>query len=377
MQLTRTAICAIGISALVLVTGCGSSGSSTGGSSSSGGSSAKLADFDTKVAADVAKAQKPVTERPPSGSPPAQTGKSIFVIGCSFQAEGCVRPSKGAHEAAGAIGWKSTLIDTGGDPTKAGNAIRQAISEKASGVIINAFDSSTLAAPLAAARAAGLKTVGMVATNEGGGFDAVVPGTLEPDGYIVGEQAYLQSGKDLKLLLFSGDEYGVVRQRVTGTERFIKDCQAAGGKCQLLGKQDIISANLGTTVPGQAATFARSHPDFNIVYTPYDGAASFLKQGLKQSGIDLSKSSMVGFDSNLPNLDDIRNNGYEKATMGFPLEWLGYQGVDDMNRLLAGQTVPAFDTLKKLITKANVQPSGAWEGDFPGFRDAYKQSWGR
>jgi ribose transport system substrate-binding protein len=177
--------------------------------------------------------------------------------------------------------------------------------------------------------------------------------------------------------MFTGDEFGVVRQRIVGTERFIKDCQAAGGKCEILGKQDVIAANLGTQVPAQAASFARSHPDFTIVYAPYDGAATFLIQGLKQSGIDLSKTSMVGFDANAPSLDLIRNDGYEKATLGFPLEWLGYAAVDDINRMLAGQDPVDLNTLHKLLTKDNVPAKGAWEGDFPGFRQAFLKAWGK
>jgi ribose transport system substrate-binding protein len=365
----------------LLAAGCGSKSSNNSGStqsqSSKSAASGPLKAFEAKIDKDLLGATADDSARPPTGGPKAATGKTIFVVSCSFQAEGCARPSKAAAEAAKAIGWNVTLIDTQGDPTKAANSIRQAISQKAQGIVVNAFDGPTLAAPLAAAKKAGIRTVGMVAADPQGIYDIVMPKTLEPDGYLIGEQAYKQSGGNLKLLMFTGDEFGVVRQRVAGTERFVKDCKAAGGKCEIVGKQDVIAANLGTQVPGQAATFARSHPDFTIAYTPYDGAGSFLIQGLQQSGVPLNKSSMVGFDANAPNLDIIRKDGYEKATLGFPLEWMGYQAIDNLNRMFAGQKPVELNTLHKLLTKDNVPPKGAWEGDFPGFRDAFKKAWGK
>jgi ribose transport system substrate-binding protein len=365
---------------VLLAAGCGSKSDDSGStqsSASSGDSTGALKTFEEKIDKDLVKATADDTARPPTDGPKAATGKTVFVVSCSFQAEGCARPSKAADEAIKAIGWDSTLIDTQGDPTKAANSIRQAVSQKADGIIVNGFDGKALAAPLEAAKKAGIKTVGMVAADPDGIYDIVMPKTLEPDGYTMGEQAYKQSGGDLKILMFTGDEFGVVQQRVEGTERFVSDCKAAGGKCEIVGKQDVIAANLGTQVPAQAAAFARSHPDFTIAYAPYDGAGSFLIQGLQQSGVPLNKSSMVGFDANAPNLDIIRKDGYEKATLGFPLEWMGYQATDNLNRMFQNQKPVELNTLHKLLTKDNVPAKGAWEGDFPGFRDAFKQVWGK
>jgi ribose transport system substrate-binding protein len=379
-----------GVWALVVVValvgaGCGSSNNKASSSDTSAKStssttsagSSKLAAFEAKVKADTEKATSADPAKPPTDGPKAAAGKSVFVIGCSFQAEGCARPSKAAAEAVKAIGWKATLIDTQSDPAKAANSVRQAISQKADGIIVNAFDGPALAAPLAAARKAGLKLVGMVATDPNNAYDIIMPDTLEPDGYLNGEMAYQLSGGNLKLLMFTGDEFGVVKQRVAGTERFINDCKAAGGKCEIVGKQDVLAAQLGTQVPAQAAALARKHPDFNVSYTPYDGAGTFIIQGLKQSGVDMSKSQMVGFDANAPNIDIIRKDGYEKSTIGFPLEWMGYQAVDNLNRMFNGQDPVKLNTLHKLLTKDNVPPKGAWEGDFPGFRDTFKTAWGK
>jgi ribose transport system substrate-binding protein len=371
------AACLLAVGAFAIGCGSDSSGGSSSAPAEGSGDKSKLAAFEAQIDKDTQAATADDPARPPTDGPKAAAGKTVFVIGCSFQAEGCARPSKAAAEAVKAIGWNVTLVDTQGDPTKAANSIRQAISQKADGIIVNGFDGTGLAAPLGQARDAGIKTVGMVAADPKGAFDNIMPKTLEPDGYLLGQQAYKLSKGKLHILMFTGDEFGVVQQRVQGTERFVKECQAAGGDCKIVGKQDVIAAQLGTQVPAQAASLARANPDFTIVWSPYDGAGTFLIQGLKQSGVDMSKSVMVGFDANAPNLDIIRKDGFEKATIGFPLEWMGYQAVDNLNRMFGGQDAVELNTLHKLLTKDNVPASGAWQGDFPDFRTAFKAAWGK
>jgi ribose transport system substrate-binding protein len=338
-----------------------------------------VAEFNAKTEAIFKEAIGQQAARPPVAGATAVKGKNIVIIPCAMAAEGCARQARGVQEATKVIGWQSTLIDPAGDPSKMADAIQKAISIKADGIIIIAVDAKTLQGALSDAKKAGIM---VVAEGEdiGGLYDAIVPENPKKfffnQGYVVGAAGYVLGGKKLHMVELRDDEFGSVQSRADGTNAFIKDCQAAGGDCKLLAVQNTLVTDLTTQVPKQAVSLVQRNPGYNMLWTGYDAALSFvIQQGLQQA--DLTDTGFaIGFDANVANTEIIRAGGYERASLGLPLEWLAYAMIDQMNRLLANQPVAQDEGINsRLLSKDTLPATGAWDGDID-FRSEYKKVWG-
>lgn len=323
-----------------------------------------------------AEATAPQLTPPPSTGPAAVHGKTIVNIPCAMGAEGCARPARAVQEAAALIGWKSILIDPAGDPSKMADAVQQAISMKADAIVLSAIDVSTIQGALAQAKQAGIKIVAFASLDKSHILDAAIPSeqSFIDDGYTMGAVAYKLGDDKLQMIEMRGDEFGVVRNRAVGTNKFIKDCQDAGGPCKVLSSQNFLVTDLTSRVPQQAASEVERNPEFNVLWVGYDAGLNFMIQGLQQADL-LDHGFAVGFDANVANLSIIRAGGFEHASMGLPLERIGYALVDDLNRMFAGQAIVDPGIHSKILIKSNLPASGPWEGDVA-FRDDYKKLWG-
>lgn len=376
-------LAAIAVAALLLfASGCGDDGddgaASTSAGSTSGETSTALAEFEKEVEAAVAEASSEDSAEPPTSGPKAVPDKSIYIIACTMAAEGCVRPAAGMEAAAKDLGWEATVIDTQSAPDQAAAAFRKAIAAKADGIAINGFDATTLAGPIKLAQEAGLKVSATLVEDPDGQYDSAIPPlkTLFEDGYTMGQMLYKLTDGKPHFVMFTGDEFAVVRERRLGTEKFVEDCKAAGGDCEILAQQPILSAELATGVPGLAVSVMRSHPDANAIWSGYDAAIPFLTQGLQQAGLT-EKGFIVGFDGNKSSIEVVHEGGFQKASMALPMEWMGYQSVDNLNRLFAGDEPVPLPPRVKLITQENAPADGSYTGDYPDYEAVYKRNWGK
>jgi len=383
MQVIRGSLAALAVVAAVFAAGCGSSKSadtstSSGSSTaSSGGKSADLKAFEAKAAKTVSDAAAKQTTTPPTTGPKPVAGKSIFVIPCAAAAEGCAGPARAAAEAGKAIGWKTTQIDPAGDPSKQAAAIRQAIAAKADGIVIEAIDAQSITEPLKQAKAAGIKVVTFASVGPKELFDQDLPevSAFEEEGYIMAASLYGATNGDMKLVMMTGTDSQVVNYRVAGTEKFVKECQAAGGKCEILVKKNYGIPEITTTAPQLAVDTVRQHPDLTALWVGYDAAALFMYKALAPAG--LTKKGLAGaFDANAANLDLIRADGFQKFDLALAPEWIGYGQVDSLNRQFAGEKTVDEGLKVKLLNKSNLPAKGPWVGD-TNSKAAFLKLWGK
>jgi ribose transport system substrate-binding protein len=334
-----------------------------------------VAAFNAKVDKDFATSVNTLTVTPPTQGPKPAAGKHIVVIPCSMAAEGCARQARAVLEAAALIAWKTTLIDPAGDNAKQAQAVEKAISIKADGIILASIDSAFIQGPLREARAAGIHVVAEGQDSEGL-YEAIAltQKFYTDQGYMTGVAAYKLGGYKAQMILLEDNEFAGVRYRADGAKAFINDCKTAGGDCGIVASKEFLVSQVQNELPKQTVALVRQHPEFNVLWAGYDFAMNFMVQGLQQA--DLTGHGFgVSFDANDANNEIIRQGGFQKATVGLPIEWMSYGMVDNMNRLLAGERPVDQGLRVKLLTKDNMQPSGAWEGDMD-FRAAYKKLWG-
>ena len=330
--------------------------------------------FKAKVDNSFAQSVAALTVTPPSEGPAPVSGKRIVVIPCSMAAEGCARQARAVMEASALLGWKTTLIDPAGDNAKQAQAVQKAISIKADGIILASIDSAFIQGPLREARDAGIHVVAEGQDSEGL-YEAIAltEKFYKDQGYMTGVAAYKLGGYKAHMILLEDNEFAGVRFRADGVKAFIADCKAAGGDCDVTAHQEFLVSQVQSELPKQTVALVRQHQDFNTLWAGYDFAMNFMVQGLQQADLT-NKGFSISFDANDANNEIIRQGGFEKATVGLPIEWASYGMVDSMNRLLAGQKPVDQGLRVKLLIKDNMPLSGAWEGDID-FRAAYKRLW--
>jgi ABC-type sugar transport system substrate-binding protein len=146
----------------------------------------------------------------------------------------------------------------------------------------------------------------------------------------------------------------------------------------VVSKQLFQVQNVTTTLAAQAASAAQANPSFNVVWSAFDSAGTYVMSGLRQVGKLNSSSFLVGLNADPANLSIIQQGGYEKATIGISSQWAAWGMIDSINRVLAGAPVVDEHDPIRIFDSSNVAAAknGLWAGDVD-FEAAYKKIWGR
>lgn len=323
---------------------------------------------------------------PPSDGPAAQPDKSVWVISCGEAVPSCVGPTAGAMEAGDAIGWDMTLFDGQLDPTRYGDGIRQAIAAGADGVIIAAIDCRVAEAPLREANAAGVTVVAFYSIDcEDPTFDAEVQfsgydgldtsyATVVAD-WGASKARYLidKLDGDVQVISYREDDLQAVTSIYEGFERELATCAT----CSIVDTIEFTFPDLltPTGLRDQTSAAIQAHPEANAVHSLYDGMSLL---GISQAVLDSGRNDdivMVGGEGFAPNLDLIRGNLGQDAAMAFPANWTGWDSIDTMNRLFAGQPNANSGNGWRIIdADVNMPTDGGYEPDVD-YRAAYTAIW--
>jgi ribose transport system substrate-binding protein len=372
LSLTAIALLVMGIAS-----GCGSSSDSSGSteaSESGGGGGADV----TAAEAAVKKATADITAwTGPESSPPMVKGKSFVVVPCSLAAEGCARQAEGFIDAAETVGWTTKMIDPQGDINKTNAAIEQAITLGADGIFLVSVDPKTVSGTLAEARKDGILVIDAGA---GGPQSKPSPTGLNhevslhgpEEGEMVANFIIADSDGKANIALINDSEFATVVERVETTKKVIEGCSG----CTISQEIDIPVTSVGTTLGSRVKSLLQANPEIDYVWSPYDSAANDIVQAIVEAG-EQDSVGVTSFNGNSQNLEYIREGQAQRADVGEALEWAGWAGADDFNRIFHNQEPPANDGVPaKLFIKSNLPaPGEAFEGDFD-FRKKYEEIWG-
>jgi ribose transport system substrate-binding protein len=330
------------------------------------------------IKADYSKGVSPITKWPgPATSYPAAPligKKSFVVIPCSVAATGCAVQAQGFMEAASILRWKTKQIDGKGDPTAQNNAIREAIALHVDGVYEVSIDPHIIAGSIAAAKAARIPVIaGATGTGAVGGLVHEVSLYGEQEGVLLGVAIVARTNGQAHVAIFNDSEFGTVVQRVQGTQQVLAKCPT----CKVVVNQDIPVTSLGQPLIARVRSVLQAHPDINVIWAPYDAAASDMVTAVHEAG--MAGKVWVGSFNGLPqNLDFIRNGNVQEVDIGEALTWEGWAGVDAFIRLFTGHNPDVNDGVPhQILVKENLPPAGTtnWNSDFD-FKTKYKQLWG-
>ncbi|HEY1853857.1 MAG TPA: substrate-binding domain-containing protein [Solirubrobacterales bacterium] len=352
--------------------GSSESSSSTAASEGTGGTSSTASESGGETAAQKRLNQlyEGTYGLPPKTAPKPQPGKDIWLISCGQSVAACANGIAGAKEASEALGWKTTLYDTKGDPSAMLDGVRSAVAAKAGGIFVYAIDCSLIKSGLQEAKEAGIPVVGAESADcsdvEKGApslFSYVThyvdnrtfPEYIREWGAAQAAWDIVETDEQAKVIVFKETDGFSVLTAVEGAEEELAKCKT----CEIVDTVEFTLGELGPALQQKASQALLQHPEANAVEVPYDAVmTSGVAAALRASG-NLSKMRIMGGEGNVANMDMIREDNGQDAVVGLPLEWEGWAAIDNLNRIIDGK--PTAETgigLQVVDDEHNMTPSG-------------------
>jgi len=319
----------------------------------------------------------------PLTGPRAAPGKQLAVVNEDLRNGGILGVNDGVLEAARVVGWKVKVYDSGGTPDGRRKMLADALDSHPDGLVIVGVDARALAPWLQPFADRRIPIVGWHVAAKAG----PVPGTpvamnVSTDPLDVARvtalAAVVQSGGRAGVVIFTDTSFELPKAKADAMTAVVRACSG----CTLLETQDIaISRNAQLMPAATSALRARygkrwTHAlAINDIY--FDYAAPVLTQaGVPSDGLGMLSAG----DGSESAFLRIRAGTFQTATVAEPLNLHGWQLVDEMNRLLAGQPVTGYVYPVHLVTAGNIHEDGGDRLHFDpanGYRDAYRRIWKR
>jgi ribose transport system substrate-binding protein len=325
----------------------------------------------------------------PSTGPTPQKGKKVVVVACGLAAEGCATGAKAMQEAGGLIGWDMSIVDGKFDPSKFTSAVRQAIAEKADGIILAGVDCAPVKSAVAEARAAGIAVLGVASLDcddpsQGGGtpeFSGVLgfgkytlaSWSRDVVGKAIADYIIAKTDGHAMVIEMHEDDVAGLRYLAQGFEARMNECSTCTVWRVAFSGADLANGNLQS----KAAAALVAHPDANAVVSPYDAAVlAGIGPAVQATGRHII---LTGNEGLTPSIAEIRAGGPLTMVPGTPLRWVGWAAVDEMNRLL--DHMPLVDEGLGLQLVDQEHPLPARYTFYDGnpktdYVSAYKRLWG-
>jgi ribose transport system substrate-binding protein len=289
-----------------------------------------------------------------------------------------VRLVAGEQAAAKVLGYRfESPVDPAGDPKKVKAAIEQAVNAKADAIILNAIDPEAVSGAVAAARKAGIIVVcvscGLPAKGTGPTgvtFDTSVD--FGRQGELLAAFVGVDSNGAAKIAMMNDPEFLAVRQRYEGFRNTIKQCTG----CSVVASQQFSQTEIGPPLSAKGQTLLKANSSAKYLWIGFDAAAAPVVEGMQQQGA--SKAKVMGFDGNKQNIALV-DQGLEYASIATPLDWLGWAGMDNLNRTFQKEKLLEDEGLNLpslLITKENAAPylKAGYQGGID-YSAKYTQLW--
>lgn len=378
-QWIRWALAVLALLAFAVgVAACGSddesSGGNGGGSEGSGAADAAVDEAQARVEAAM---EVPSFEA--QGEPfdmSKASGKTVWFIAPAMALPFVAAIADAFEEAAGEAGMEAVIFDGKGQVNEWNKGVQQAVSQGADGIHLQAIDPALVSGPLKQAVADGI----VITDSQNGNPDDSVPdGLFGHVGFSFDEIASLQSDYIIwqgegqaQVVLVTDPKFPALQAHRESLEaEFAEKCPDCGFSVE---ETDV--ATMAQQLPQAVQTLVRREPDTDWIISGFDGAASFIEQGLR--GGSATEIRLIGADAVTANLEGIRSGSLIQETdVGPPPEWQGWAEIDLQGRALAGEPPSNSTVPVRFFTEENLEGTSGDNvfGD-PPFREEYRSLWG-
>lgn len=319
----------------------------------------------------------------PRNGPRAQVGKRVAIVAEDLRNGGIVGVVDGVLEAAKVINWSVRIFDSGGTPELRLKMLANALASRPDGLIIVGGDARALLPGLRPFAERRIPIVGWHVAAQAG----PVPGTpvamnVATDPIAVARvtalAAIVQSGGRAGVVIFTDSNFQIARGKADEMAAVVRACSG----CSLLEVRDLPISRSQELMPGTTRTMLERYGKrwtyalaVNDIY--FDYAVPVLTQaGMPNAGMAMLSAG----DGSESAFLRIQTGTFQTGTVAEPLNLHGWQLVDEMNRLLAGEGVTGYVFPVHLVTADNIAEDG---GDrllydpSNGYRDIYRHIWQR
>ena len=319
----------------------------------------------------------------PTAGPAGQPAKTIALVCEDLRNGGILGVAKGVQEATSIMGWSIRVFDAGGTPDGRRKSLADAFAAKPDGVILVGGDATELhpgLLPFAQKRIpivgwhvsphAGKLLAGPVAMN-------VSTDPIEVARVTAMAAVYAAKGR-AGVVIFTDSNFAIALAKSEAMAKIVKACP----ECTLLEVRDIAISSSAEQIPGATRQLLATHGErwthalaINDIYFDY-AVPDLTRAGLLSDRIQLLSAG----DGSAAAFMRIRARAFQTATVAEPLNLHGWQLVDELNRLLAGQPVSGYVVPVHLVTGDNIHYDGGPQFRYDpdnGYREIYRRIWKR
>lgn len=374
---------------------CGSSnddegaGAAGGGAAESSAGAAEATGGDA-VASGVTAAQKEVdklraetTEFTPPGPPvdaSSLRGKSIWYVTLSAAIPALNGNATGIKEAVRALGLQFKTCDGKFQPAQMTACIRQAVNAKPAGIITNAVDPANVAPAMRAAAQAKVPIMALSTFGEESEtLRFIGNGNEESEAAAMNWITADSKGKANIFAVTLTGSVQVARSTAAGLKVMKERCP----ECKYASVK-LTDGQLGTAASATSSGLLKN-PGADYGLPQFDFLAPDFERGARQAG-RTKAMKMVSTNASIGQVKEVASGGFQVADAGVNANYVGWQAVDGLLRLILGEpaaenpTMPIriFDETNAgsidLTDAANL--AGEWWGPTV-YKQEFPKLWGR
>jgi ribose transport system substrate-binding protein len=319
----------------------------------------------------------------PQTGPAGAKAKSIALIAEDLRNGGILGVAQGIREAAKVLGWKVRVFDATGSAEGRDRAAADALAAAPDGLIVVGADVRAMQARLQPFARRGIPMVGWHVASEAGPVpNSPMAMNVSTDpievARITAMAAVVGSGGRAGVVIFTDSNFEIAMTKAKAMAYVIRACQ----DCTLLEIRDVAISHSGELMPAVTRELLARYGSrwthalaINDIYFDY-AVPELIKAGLPGNRLHLLSAG----DGSAAAFLRIQARSFQTGTVAEPLNLHGWQLVDEINRLLAGQPVSGYVMPVHLITGDNVAFDGGPRLQFDpdnGYRDAYRRIWRR
>ncbi|MGF6291730.1 ribose transport system substrate-binding protein [Paraburkholderia youngii] len=319
----------------------------------------------------------------PRNGPRAQSGKHIAVVAEDLRNGGILGVVGGVLEAAKVIGWRVRIFDSGGTAELRLKMLANALAGHPDGLILAGGDAHALLPALRQFADSNIPIVGWHVAARAG----PVPGTpvamnVSTDPLEVARvtalAAIVQSAGHAGVVIFTDTGFRIAQEKADAMAALVRKCSG----CTLLEVRDVAISRSEKLVPEATRALLASYgPRWTCALGINDIYFDYAVPVLTQAGIPNAAMIMLSAgDGSESAFLRIRTGTFQTGTVAEPLNLHGWQLVDELNRLFAGEGVTGYVSPVHLVTADNIAADGGdhllYDPD-NGYRDIYRRIWQR
>lgn len=316
----------------------------------------------------------------PKTGPKGAKGKTIYFVAQTMTNGGVAGAEAGVEEAAKAAGWTVKVLDGQGTQQGMDQAMNQAVTLHADGIVIGGFDPATVTDAITAAKAANIPVIGWHAEAtagpqpQAGLFTNVT--TLRKDvSTISADWAISDSRGKGGVVVFSDFSIPFAKGKSDEIVAELKTCSSLN-----ILKYDNIPIGNSTSTLMQSETAAllakfgaKWTNSISINGSLYITPIATALRAAGKSGTGFPHNVGAG-DGSTDEYSRIASGQFQSVTVPEPLNQEGWQIIDEFNRAFNKVAASGYVPATHLVNKANIGSATSWDPQ-NGYRDIYKKIW--